>query len=274
MTTAVAAIVVKFNRPLHTLPALEILSAESLTSLVHIIIVDNSPTKDNEAEQFKYTENLTYVWMGGNKGISRAFNRGVQVALNSSYAPGLLCFLDQDTPGVAQYLQQTLPRLSPNIDVHMPLVASGTYILSPCRRVGPWYCELKSPSLPKHFSCINSGLLVSARLASEVPFDQALFLDYVDHAFIRDALKARATFEALWDCSLKQEYSRSTDEEETALVRFGIFRSDTLSFYSSMRFGRVIAWITTAHRAISAALYYRSLSFLKEYANSMPGHNS
>lgn len=252
-------VIVMYNRDLHSLPVLSV--AQQETGQLHLLIVDNSDQPASDAAANAASLGIDYQWMGGNRGISAAFNRGVERLIESV---DYVSFLDQDTDGIESYVEQVKGALGTRPpDVLMPLVMSGHTILSPCQKIGPWYRSIsKAGRLPDNFSCINSGMVVSASLLRRVRFDESLFLDYVDHQFVLDALTAGAEFEALWDCVLDQDYSRSTDTKYQAINRLAIFKKDIRVFYSRNHLDSIWANLLITWRVIRATAAYKTLDFV------------
>jgi GT2 family glycosyltransferase len=253
-------VVVKYGRDVDSLPCI----SEDLGShpSVELILVDNSESPDDRAVSLYSEGKIRYQWMGGNKGISAAFNQGIALAsVDSTH----VCFLDQDTAGVGAYIATCIPHLEADqADVYMPLVMSGDTILSPCRRVGLWYRPLRNTGrLPESFSFINSGLIINKKTLEHVRFDESLFLDFVDHQMALDLSRAGARFSPLWQSRLEQDYSRETDSRLQALRRFAIFKRDAQRFYGNNLGGRIWAILLVSWRAARATLRYRSMDFLR-----------
>lgn len=262
-TATLAVIVVQYNRQLRDLPAFKCARAESGANY-QWIFVDNSdePVGSMDNDLILALDNVSYAWMGGNRGISAAFNQGVTLA---SSKVTHVCFLDQDTTQIESYLSAATARFEENVDIYVPTVLAGEEVLSPSRRFGPVFRPARDLSkLPHNFSCINSGMIVRREFFDTVKFDESLFLDFVDHKFISDARSAGASFALLSDFRLTQSYSRKTDDLKSAVSRFAIFQRDARTFHNS----RFLPAIIIGWRAVKATLRYRSVCFFRELMKS------
>lgn len=254
-------VVVLYNRALSSIPATAVATSLGGDAFVRWVVVDNSDHPAADASVVAERSHVAYVAMGGNRGISAAFNQGVE---HLGDGVDYVLFLDQDTGGIDDYVRAIRARIgSWSGDILMPLVTSDALILSPCRRLGPWYRPMRRTGRrPRQYSCINSGMVVRRSIFDRIAFDEALFLDYVDHRFILDATAAGATLEPALDLRLEQDYSRMSDTAAQAHVRVGIFSRDVRRFYDGNAFGRVWAALLIGSRRLQAARRYRDRTFL------------
>jgi GT2 family glycosyltransferase len=264
-------IIVVYNRPLATLPALQAARDHTDADWLRWVVVDNSPTPEPMAPAIAAQHGMDYLPLLANRGIAAAFNRGID---HLGDAVDYVIFLDQDTGGVTAYLDAVTATVQQaSSDVVMPTVFSGPNILSPCERVGYRYRPMKNPgTLPSQFSCINSGLIVRRGFLHDVMFDERLFLDFVDHQFIEDCRTAGATFHADGALKLHQDFSRETDTKDQALHRFRIFAQDARTFYRGKPFGTTWASIVVGWRRINAAKQYRTIDFFRPTNNERSPH--
>jgi len=81
-------------------------------------------------------------------------------------------------------------------------------------------------------SAINSGLAVRMRVFAHYRYDEGQFLDYIDHAFIRDVTgNDLSRIYILKDAELRQEFSGSAKQSrQAALRRYKTFRKDIIYF--------------------------------------------
>lgn len=219
------ALIVIYNKPL----------AESQTVLtlnapddVQVWVADNS-TEDYDNRAFAESHGFRYVDMGGNMGLSKAYNRVINMLDKDD---GLLCLFDDDTTVDGRYFEalKVMAVAHPDIDIFAPVVRDAHGILSPCiihsaacRRVN------SLDELPEHgVSAINSGMAVRRRVFRDYRYDEGQFLDYVDHAFIRDVTgNERGRIHIIKDVTLRQAFSGSEKQSrEAAVQRYRIFRKD------------------------------------------------
>lgn len=261
-TTRLGVVVVLYNRTLEDVPSFAIARSGTADKSVRWVVVDNSDKPDSRSAEAASRVGMIYKSMNGNHGIAAAFNTGIDaLGTDVDYA----MFLDQDTADIDAYIGSAVEHLeSWNADILMPLVMSDSLILSPCQRIGPWYRPIRRVGhRPRHFSCINSGMVVRRAILQRVRFDEALFLDYVDHKFVLDAVARGALLEPAWHLRLEQDYSRSSDSANQAHIRMAIFARDVRKFYGTTSLGRAISELVIARRRIQAAIMYRDASFMR-----------
>jgi GT2 family glycosyltransferase len=195
--------------------------------------------------------------MGGNAGLSRAYNRVIDTLVKDN---GLVCLFDDDTELDSRYFEAL--RLDadahPKVDVFAPVVLDNKGILSPCvihgvscRRVS----SLKELPL-RGVSAINSGMAVRRRVFADYRYDEGQFLDYVDHAFLRDiAGHERGRVHIMEDVKLRQAFSGSERQSCAAsMIRYRIFRQDIMHFCQKYSISPINRWALLFRRRIRLLL--------------------
>ncbi|WP_420363708.1 glycosyltransferase [Curtobacterium aetherium] len=254
-----AVVVVRYKTPLPNMKALQASRDKRLQDL-RWVLVDNSPDPLAARDLESLAHNVEYIWMGGNRGLSVAYNRAVSQLPDSCTH---VCFLDQDTEDAQGYLNELLVPGELMTDVTLPLVTAGDVILSPCRRVGYWYRPIRRLGTPPaNMSWINSGMVIRRNLLDRVQFSEELFLDYVDHQFAVDVQRFKPSISVRWENRLSQDFSRATDNRHQAESRFSIFTRDIRRFYAGNALSRAWAFALISRRALKAAQRYRTTSFL------------
>jgi len=150
-----------------------------------ILMIDNS-TKEMNNLNYCEKQGWTYHSMGGNAGLSKAYNTAISVLQNKA---DVVIWADDDTVFPPDYMEKLVEYVSnnPGKDVFLPVVKSKTMILSPAiytkRRIiaAKQLLELEKAQL----SAINSGMAVRLSLYDNYRYDESIFLDYVDHDFMR-----------------------------------------------------------------------------------------
>ncbi|MBG6079398.1 glycosyltransferase family 2 protein [Rubrivivax gelatinosus] len=172
-----------------TAQVLERLTETLLAVGVQVIVVDNTPGG------FTTPAGCTGISMGGNAGIAKAQNEGVQRALAAG-AEAIL-FFDQDST----IHDRLVADLTKHLDVTRPGVIGPLHFDErqgfecPNYVLNRWGYPRQVVSAGRRApypvdSRISSGSLITApTFATAGPFDEALFLDYVD---IEWCLRARA----------------------------------------------------------------------------------
>ena len=173
-----------------------------------------------------------YFGMGGNVGLSRAYNRVIsELEMNDC----LICLFDDDTAVGNDYfkvLREDADRF-PDVDIFAPVVKDGKGILSPCILRNLAGRRVRSVGeLPRYgISAINSGLAVRLRVFNDYRYDEGQFLDYIDHAFIRDIAGQDLSKIRIMDTVLYQRFMGSESPDRRSLLnRYGIFKNDVTHF--------------------------------------------
>lgn len=137
----------------------------------HTWVIDNSAA-DHAAWLSKHL-NVTYISLGGNRGIAHALNESCRLASNAGY--GYILTMDQDSYFDAGQLHQHLDEALKVIkNDNVAIVAAG-------------FEDINLSDIPELRECdsvITSGNLLDLAAWSTVGgFDGKLFIDQVDHEF-------------------------------------------------------------------------------------------
>lgn len=223
---------------------------------INICVCDNSTDDYGNAELSKYA-NVNYINMGGNKGLSRAYNR----AVSSIKKNKLIILFDDDTDIPDNYFEMVLEKVSAeNSDIYIPIVLDDTGIISPCRNKHNCFFRYNTiEDIDDKFSAINSGLIIKSDVFINYRYDENLFLDYIDHDFILNMKKRGATFNIFKELILKQSFSLTTDSKTSAIRRLKILKKDIKYFYRNQK--RYYYW-TLFKKKIHLCLIYKSLCFI------------
>jgi len=219
-------------------------------------IADNS-TSDYGNRQFAQAKGYEYDDMGGNAGLSRAYNRVIDTLDKDD---GLLCLFDDDTEVDSRYFEalKKAAGAHPEIVVFAPVVTDQKGIMSPCIIRGVSCRRVKSlDELPGcGVSAINSGLAVRRHVFAGYRYDEGQFLDYVDHAFLRDITgHERAHIHILEDVVLKQSFSGSARQSRAAAMqRYRIFKKDITYYCRKYGISPVLRWALLLRRRLRLLL--------------------
>jgi len=246
-----------------------------------LIIVDNSePEKISAADNAKTQiavkqRNCTYISMDGNKGLPKAYNAALDVikAKNSDMI-GFAMLLDDDTEISKSYLQEVFSQVEFGAQievgnkyaaeklmagVYLPVIYDEIGMMSPStlRRYYAHRAMCKPEEiLDKRLCGINSGMLISLGIFRTYRYNEKMFLDYVDHIFIRDMRDAGVRMEVLYDAVLNQHFSGNIHTVPQARKRFKIFKKDVWIFCKESPAG----WLTYLYIIIR-----RKMKFVKQY---------
>ena len=149
-----------------------------------ILIIDNS-TKELNNRQYCEAQGWMYHSMGGNAGLTKAYNAALGILKKEA---DFVIWADDDTSFSGDYLEKLLEYTSdnPEKDVFLPVVKSNDKMLSPAiytkRRMmaAKTLADLEN----RQITAINSGMAVRLSLYDNYRYDEAMFLDYVDHDFM------------------------------------------------------------------------------------------
>ena len=204
---------------------------------VDLIVCDNS-TKDYANKLLVEQDGYIYLNMHGNVGLSKAYNRALDKIKESdpSYK-GYIMLLDDDTYIPAEYFQALSAAIKRyGSHIFLPIVKDEIGVLSPSM-MKKYYCHRAIGDvhrIKKTEICgINSGMAIRKDVFDDYRYNEDLFLDYVDHNFIRDMRKKNVQITIL-DVTLHQKFSSNSDSKEKALIRFSIFKKDINAFYKKV----------------------------------------
>jgi GT2 family glycosyltransferase len=222
-------LVVIYNKPLAESQTIRTLNAPGD---VRIWIADNS-TQDCGNRACAPSRGFGCGDMGGNMGLSKAYNRVIDMLDKDD---GLVCLFDDDTTVDSRYFEvlRAAAASRPDIDVFAPVVTDRKGILSPCAIRGAACRRVPSlDEMPAHgVSAINSGLAIRRKVFADYRYDEGQFLDYVDHAFMRDITSnERGRIHIMEGVVLRQAFSGSEKQNRAAAMRrYRIFSKDIAYF--------------------------------------------
>ncbi|MDD7280534.1 hypothetical protein [Floccifex sp.] len=196
---------------------------------VKIIVCDNSEIKTNN-QMVVQQDNQVYLSMNGNKGLSYAYNRAIDYIFSQTLTgKEKICLFDDDTQISDDYFQ-VMERS--NSDICLPKVYDEKSLLSPSLMINGksirW--DESQPLDKKNISGINSGMCIQASVFENYRYDESLFLDYVDHYFLFEMKRQGKSIEVV-DTILHQSFSANSNDLESELNRFKLFKKDSEIFY-------------------------------------------
>lgn len=263
MARSASAIVVLYNTSCSESPTCRALQQLSLP--VPVLIYDNS-TRDmgNRAQ----CEALGWTYLGGegNLGLSKAYNACIDY-LKSQNFKGFLCLFDDDTQLTPDYFDLLFAAAeNTGNKLFVPLLYSGGTLLSPCRLSRWGVTKAFSDEISaltyegKDLTAINSGMAIDFSLFKHYRYDENIFLDGIDHQFIRDMVSAGQKLSAF---SYRCYHAFSGNElppKSSAVTRFRIFANDQRYI---LRNRKATYCFLVGKRALRLCLQYRTLEFLR-----------
>lgn len=261
------ALVVVYNRDIRDSVSFRRLSEHQ--DELRLMVFDNSE-KDMGNRAHCEAAGCLYFSAGENIGLSKAYNyvtdrlkQSVGVFREEDY----LLIFDDDTEIGEDYLDEA-SRLGEEAatDIFLPVVKSGEMVISPC--------VLKHGNVPgrirssedlncAELSGINSGMMVRLRVYYKVSYCEEMFLDFVDHDFLRQARDAGCTVAVMESC-LRQSFSREQKSGDTdgVLRRYRSLKRD-LKIYCERSGCRWYYLLHMGKFALRLTLRYRNLQFIR-----------
>lgn len=227
------AILVAYNHSLEKSPSYQALNKHKD---IQLIVCDNS-TNGVDIRSNVVEDGNIYISMHGNRGLSKAYNRALdQIQVEDPTLEGYVMLFDDDTKISNQYFEEVKKAIqTKEADIYLPLVTDGhpeQGYLSPSILREPYVHRTKTPWLLKEQEIcgINSGMLISLSLFKEYRYNEELFLDHVDHDFIRSMRKQKAIIKIL-NAELNQDLSSFQTDGTKAISRYDILKRDLNIFY-------------------------------------------
>lgn len=194
---------------------------------IKIIIFDNS-TIDCGNKEYCEVNGISYYTMNQNIGLSRAYNFILnKIKLDKS---NYLLILDDDTTLNDEYIKDVLESINQNAaDVLLPLVWSKNELISPSYL--SFNCRVKRIKNlrvinKRKITAINSGMVVRTDIYNDIKYNENLFLDYVDHDFIKRVRENNYKIKIL-NSSIYQAFSRNEKQSlSNVKIRFNIYKKD------------------------------------------------
>lgn len=236
------------------------------------VFIDNSTNvqikKMNLAFVQNHNSDFIYVDMQGNKGLSKAYNKAIEI-INPAENDYLI-ILDQDTVFDSNIFTKYISYIenNTNIDVICPIVEDSIGVMSPSFISGVnnkhiFNVNEIDKSRINEFSFINSGMCVKCSVFSEFRYNEDLFLDFVDHDFVRQIKLKNKLIGICFEIVLKQNFSGVTKNSfEQDFNRFKIFIKDAKVYYSKY-FPKKNFKIILLKRTLKLTLIHRKIDFIK-----------
>ena len=261
------AVVVLYNKKIQeSITVLNLLQLQE--DYLHIIDLDNS-TNDyviNNKEYFP-SNSLTYHSMGGNVGLSKAYNYALSLLKNKS-EDDIVIWFDDDTPVDCNYFSCLKNKvIDKKYDVFAPVIYGQDGVIYSPNELG-WlkgkYIKSPEQRIPQNkFNAINSCLAVRLKAYEGYVYDEGLFMDCVDTKLFDDFRKKGLKF-CILPIKIYQNFFQRTDNRNVQKYwnRFRIRIKDTL-YYSSLNGfkAKVSGYIRILGWAVVYGVKLRSIKF-------------
>ena len=229
---------------------------------IKLVVFDNS-TKPNGNAEYCEKEKIYYLTKGDNIGLSRAYNHVLDsLKLNDN---DYVIILDDDTELNDNYVKELQTCTDGTKEVILPIVYNGTSIISPANI--KYKCSSRMVKSVEeldrdNMSAINSGMLIKASVFNKIRYNEQLFLDCVDHEFMRMVRKEKLNIHIM-DSFINQNFSRNEKPKlESALHRFRLYRKDFRKF-CQLNSALPFYYMSIGKFVLSYSIKYRTTKFLK-----------
>lgn len=241
MNTEISVVIVIYNKSCADSETCRtvLLSAEQPA---RVLVMDNS-TREYPNAAFCAERGWHYRSMGGNAGLSKAYNAALELLKD---AHGLVVWADDDTSFPENYFSglSAFAEENPEKSLFLPVVLSGERRISPSAagkyRVEPVQTTAELAGRP--VTAINSGMAVRLELyQAGYRYDESLFLDCIDHDFMRWCRLNGKDFFVMNGVTLRQRFFiDSRPKRSAALARRKIFVRDFRTYSRKCGSSRLI----------------------------------
>ena len=227
-----------------------------------ILVADNSTTQElrnNNRRQVEQDGNF-YLDMKGNQGLSKAYNQAISWIQQKEQKSCFVLIMDDDTIFGNDFLQKATQEMnSKQADVYVPIVKAEKQILSPCTIHNGRIKAIHS--LLSIISAINSGMIVSLNVYQKIRYNENLFLEYIDHDFIRQLKQHKYSIHVLQQ-EIQQNFSVFENDKASAKTRFSILKKDLHVFYGKSLSQHFLYKSILWKRKLRAVIQYKDLSIV------------
>ena len=222
-----------YNRRIEDIRSLDVfLSFMERHPGTSVLIADNSVDPAVLTSNSACALPVTYIPCGGNAGISKAYNIALNTIKDEDYR---VMLSDDDTLFSEEYMENMYAAASDGANrdrLICGLIDTDRGWMSPrsvktTNAAFPFLLRKPAPGVYKDRNPVNSGLCIPGSLIREVGgYDERLFLDYVDYLFM-DKIRGIGYGEVLLvPGKIHQEFSGFSDNIDSTLKRWEIFRKD------------------------------------------------
>lgn len=262
----IAVIVVLYNKKVNASSTLKFFLNNNLSN-ISVYVYDNSvKALGNQAECER--NHWTYLTQGKNVGISNAYNQTIDYVLKNNTHVDYFMMLDDDanlTKGYFNYLEKILKKY--NVEIGVPIIKANGEVLSPCKvgicgRISS-VASLNSLN-DKNLTAINNGMIINKKIFKTIHYNSKLFVDYVDHDFIRQARKKMIKiFIFNYVLSHNMTIVDKSIDESTRLKRFTLYSKDLKEYYVKSYGEKCYVRLHLLNIGIRYFIEYNNIKFLE-----------
>ncbi len=228
---------------------------------IHAVIIDNS-TRDYHNVSFSIHDHCHYLSMHGNQGLSKAYNAGIDLFKGQLEGQAVVLF-DDDTTFDNSYFA-AMEKAYGDADIYLPIIYDQNQALLSPSIMTKYRCVLASSLediTADHINGINTGMMIKGEIFNDYRYDESYFLDYVDHAFIRD-MKAKHKKIIYVSTILKQDYSLEGQDYQSAMKRFEISKKDIYNYYRKGLMNHIVYHYLMLRRKCKYLKMYKHICIL------------
>lgn len=206
--------------------------------------------------------NWAYFDMGGNLGLSKAYNRALAEIPENEW----VVLFDQDTLIPENFFVELLKSIKkyPSILMHVPYVESLGKRISPSVIYGHVIRNGKKikDGENNEITAINSGMAMHKSIFSKTGlYDERFFLDCIDHHFVKLYKKSGGKI-AVFNCKLEQAFSGDDHSDfEKELHRFKIYKNGFYLFCMDSFGGKIYFILKITLRALKLSFIHKNKAF-------------
>ena len=241
---------------------------------IKVVIYDNTEY-DNGNELFCKEKNYIYYGEKKNRGLSYAYN--YVISKIEKRQDSWLMILDDDTEINEIFLTRTiceihnsseecvfLPvvKLRGREDIFSPSKCLNDYRSKPFRNID----EIKKGT--DQLTAINSGMIINTSIFNTIQYNNNLFLDYVDHSFMRSIRKQNIKVKVLYICIYQNSFREQQNNIQSELFRFNIFIIDYKHYLAECKRQFVFPF-SILKIALEKTIKYKNTIFIKQALRGM-----
>ncbi len=230
---------------------------------VHFLVVDNSSEKfvgENQAYA-DICDDVSYVSCGGNVGLSRAYNHGLDY-IKSKTSEAFMLIADDDTSFSIDFLENIVSACQAGkAELFSGIIRDGNgKCLSPNTAydwLGRDKYAVKKSGIYQDIYCFNSGVCIDIGLLQQLGgFDESLFVDMVDY-WLMDSLKALGKNKfCIVEGEILQDFSAGTFEHlDSVIRRYQIFKKDFQRYCDLCHKSKSFRWYYGNRRKINVLVH-------------------
>ena len=262
----VIAVVVVYNQRVEECVAC-VSIRESVSPWDRVVVMDNSaPQYLSPNEETCVRWGWQHRAMGGNMGLAKAYNAAI---CEWGKEDSFFVFFDSDTQIPPDYLEVLHQRAieESDVGVWVPWVIDDKGLLSPCRMgvcLAKRFQNVGEVHRAAKKSAINSGMVVRGDWALRLPYNEKMFLDYIDHEFLGRFFSSGGRMGLLERVTLRQNFADTSPQNPDAQFhRFVLFSKDFRVYCQGNSFRRLLGEAYLLFRRVKLAFRHRDSRFLK-----------